>query len=112
MREPDVVGGEVASVGFEPRIVVRRRLPIGTPRSRLEVATAPDAVALRHLATHVDELAVPGKLPQDPTNSPGLELLQWSCSSIRRCHRDCSFRDLLFVVHARLLPILEGADIR
>ena len=46
MREPDVVGGEVTSVHLEYRIVVGRRLPIGTRRSRLEVPTTPEAVAL------------------------------------------------------------------
>jgi hypothetical protein len=34
MREPDVVEGEVTSVHLEPRIVVGRRLPSGTPRFR------------------------------------------------------------------------------
>src|SRR4029453_18127886 len=52
MREPDVVGGEVTSVRLESRIVVGRRRPIGKRRSRLEVPTAAEAVALRHLATH------------------------------------------------------------
>lgn len=72
MREPDVVGGEVTSVHLEFRIVVGRRLPIGTRRSRLEVPTTPEAVALGHLATHVDDLAIPGKLPEDSANSQGL----------------------------------------
>ena len=81
MREPDVVGGEVTSVHLESRIVVGRRLPIGTRRSRLEVPTTPEAVALGHLATHVDDLAIPGKLPEDSANSQGarasqLEFLQ------------------------------------
>jgi hypothetical protein len=54
MRKPDVVRGEVTSVHLQSRIVVGGRLPIGTPRSRVEVATTPEAVALGHLATHVD----------------------------------------------------------
>ena len=103
MREPDVVGGEVTSVHLESRIVVGRRHPIGTRRSRLEVPTTPEAVALGHLATHVDELAIPGKLPEDSANSQGLELLNWSFSSVRRCRWGSSLRDLLFVVHARAL---------
>src|SRR5204863_6683293 len=53
MREPDVVGGEVTSVHLEPRIVVGRRRPIGKRRSRLEVATTPEAVALGYLAPEV-----------------------------------------------------------
>ncbi len=65
MREPDVVGGEVTSVHLEPRIVVGRRLPIRTRCSRVEVAAAPEAVALGHLAPHVDDLPIPGKLPKD-----------------------------------------------
>jgi hypothetical protein len=39
------------------------------------VPTAPEAVALGHLAAHVDDLAVLGKLPQDSANSERLELL-------------------------------------
>ena len=77
MREPDVVGGEVTSVRPESRIVVGRRRPIGTRRSRLEVPTTPEAVALGHLATHVDDLAIPGKLPEDSANSQGLQLVDW-----------------------------------
>jgi hypothetical protein len=70
MREPDVVRGEVTSMHLELRIVVGRRPPVGmTHRSWLEVATTPKAVALGHLATHVDELAVPGKLPEDAASS-------------------------------------------
>src|SRR5580765_8285554 len=68
MREPDVVGGEATSVHLESRIVVGRRLPIGTRRSRVEVPTTPEAVALRHLAPDVDELSVPGELPEDSAN--------------------------------------------
>ena len=75
MREPDVVGGEVTSVHLEFRVVVGRRLPIGVRPSRVEVLTTPEAVALRHLAAHVDELAVPGKLAQDSANSESVELL-------------------------------------
>src|SRR5205823_9341901 len=54
MRESDVVGSEATSVHLEPRIVIGRRHPIGTRRYRLEVATTPEAVALGHLAAHVD----------------------------------------------------------
>jgi hypothetical protein len=75
MREPDVVGGEVTSVQLESRIVVGRRLPIRTSRSRLEVATTSEAVALGHLAANVDELAVLGKLPEDSANSEVVKLL-------------------------------------
>jgi hypothetical protein len=80
MRESDVVGREVPSVHLESRIVVGRRLPIGTRRSRLEVPTTPEAVALGHLATHVDDLAISGKLPEDSANFQSLELLKWSLS--------------------------------
>ena len=80
MRESDVVGCEVPSVHLESRIVVGRRLPIGTQRSLLEVLTTPEAVALGHLATHVDDLAISGKLPEDSANFQGLELLEWSLS--------------------------------
>ena len=41
----------------------------------MEVPTTPVAVALGHLAAHVDDLAVPGKLPEDPANSEGRKLL-------------------------------------
>jgi cytochrome c553 len=60
--------------------VVSRRLPIGTRRPRLEVPTSPEAVALGHLATHVDDLAISRKLPEDSANFQGLELLKWSLS--------------------------------
>ena len=63
--------------------------------------TTPEAVALGHLATHVDDLAIPGKLSEDSANSQGLELLNWSFSSVRRCRWGSCLRDLLFVVHAR-----------
>ena len=60
VREPDVVGGEVTSVHLQPRVMVGRRRPIGQRRSRREVPTTPEAVALGHLATDVDELPIPG----------------------------------------------------
>jgi hypothetical protein len=59
----------------EPWVVVGRRRPIGKRRSRIEVPTTPEAVALGHLAAHVDDLAVLGKLPEDSANSEGLKLL-------------------------------------
>src|SRR5687767_6927120 len=68
MRQPDVVRREVPSMGPESWVVVRRRRPIGTRRPRIEVPAAPEAVALRHLATHVDDLAIPGKLQEDSAN--------------------------------------------
>jgi hypothetical protein len=55
-----------------------------------------------HLATHVDDLAIPGELPEDSANSQGLEPLNWSLLSACRCRRGYR-RDLLFVVHARAL---------
>jgi hypothetical protein len=60
---------------LEPGVVVGRRRPIGTRRLRIEVPASVKAVALGHLAAHVDDLAVPGKLPQDSVNSERLELL-------------------------------------
>jgi hypothetical protein len=90
-------------VRLESRIVVGRRRPMGTRRTRLEVPTTPEAVALGHLATHVDDLAIPGKLPEDSANSQGLELLNWSFSSVRRCRWGSCLRDLLIVVHVRAL---------
>ena len=75
MRQPDVVRSEVPSMRPEPWVVVGRRRPIGTRRSRIEVPTTPEAVALGHLAAHVDDLAVLGKLPEDSANSEGLKLL-------------------------------------
>ena len=54
---------------LQSRIVVGRRLPIGIGRNRIEVPASPVAVALRHLATDIDELPVPGELHQDPANS-------------------------------------------
>ena len=69
MPEPDVVGGKATSVHLESRIVVGRRHPTGARRHRLEIPTTPEAVALRHLATHVDDLAIPGKLPEDSANA-------------------------------------------
>src|SRR3954470_17795699 len=110
MREPDVVGGEVTSVRLESRVVVGRRLPIGTRRSRLEVPTTPEAVALGHLATHVDNLAIPGKLPKDSANSQVLELLNWGLSSGRGCRWCLSVRNLLFVVHLARASVLERGD--
>jgi hypothetical protein len=76
MPEPDVVGGELTSVHLESRIVVGRRLPIRIRPSRIEVLTTPEGVALGHLAANVDELAIPGKLPEDSANSEGLKLLR------------------------------------
>src|SRR5207249_2247851 len=103
MRKPDVVRGEVTSVHLQPRIVVGRRRPIGKRRSRFEVATTLEAVALGHLATHVDDLAIPGKLPEDSANSQGLEHLNWSFFSVHGCRWGSRLRDLLFLVHARAL---------
>ena len=60
---------------LEPWVVVGRRRPVGTSRPRIEVPTAPEAVALGHLAAQVDDLAVLGKLPEDPANSEPLKLL-------------------------------------
>src|SRR5919204_201307 len=100
MRSSDVVRGEVTSVHLQSRIVVGRRLPIGTRRSRVEVPTTPEAVALGHLATHVDELAIAGKLPEDSANSQALELLNWS---FHGCRWGSRLRDLPFLVHARAL---------
>ena len=56
-------------------VVVGRRRPIGTRRSRIEVPTTPEAVALGHLAAHLDDLAVLGELPEDSANSEVLKLL-------------------------------------
>ena len=56
-------------------VVVGCRRPLGTLRYRIEVAPPPDAVALGHLAAHIDELAALGKLPEDPANSEALKLL-------------------------------------
>jgi hypothetical protein len=76
MRKPDVVGGEVTPVRLESRIVVGSRLPIG-PRRRswIEAPATPGAVALGHLAAHVDDLAELGKLPEDSANSEVLKPL-------------------------------------
>jgi hypothetical protein len=99
MCESDVVGCEMSSVHLESRVMVSRRLPIGTRRSRLEVPAAPEAVALGHLATHVDDLAISGKLPEDSANSQPLEPLKRSLTIHEgqtrgeRCgHRDFSSR--------------------
>ena len=73
MRKPNVVGGEVTPVRLESRIVVGGRLPIGPPgplrRPRTEVSTTARAVALGHLAAHIDELTVLDKLPEDPADA-------------------------------------------
>src|SRR4051812_11087677 len=108
VREPDVVGREVTSVRLESRIVVRSRPPIGPGprRSRVEVATTAEAVALGHLATHVDDLAIARELPKDSANSQRLEPLYWSDLSVRRCRRGSGVRRLVYVVHARV-RILE-----
>jgi hypothetical protein len=66
-------------MGPESWVVVRRRGPIGTRRPRIEVPAAPEAVALRHLATHIDDLAVPGELQEDSANSKGLSLSTAVC---------------------------------
>jgi hypothetical protein len=57
MRKPDVVRGEVTSVHLQSRIVVGRRLPIGTRRSRVEIPTTPEAVALGRLSEVADPLS-------------------------------------------------------
>ena len=77
VRQPDVVGGEVTSVLLESRIVVGSRLPIGPPRlrPRFEVPATAGAVALGHLAAHVDQLAVLGELPEDSANPEVLKPL-------------------------------------
>lgn len=71
--------------------MVGGQLPRRTRRPRIEVPAAPDAVALGHFATHVDDLAVTGELHENPANSERLEPLN----------------DL--VAHARL-SFLEGGD--
>jgi hypothetical protein len=81
--------------------MVGRRRPIGQRRSRREVPTTPEAVALGHLATDVDELAIPGYLPEDSANVEGLEPLDWSFSSVCRCRWSSCLRDLLLIFHAR-----------
>ncbi len=91
MREPHVVRSEMASVHPEPRIVVGRRRPVGARRDRLEVPSTPEAVALGHLAAHVDQLAVSGKLPEDSAHSQRLELLDRRCLGGCRCHRESSW---------------------
>ena len=71
-------GGSVepsARLRLEPWVVVGRRSPIGTFRFVIEVTPTPGAVALGHLAAHVDDLAVLGKLPEDSANSEVLKLL-------------------------------------
>ena len=80
MRESDVVQGEATPMHLEFRIVVSGWHPLGTRRSRLEVPGTPGAVALGHLATHVDELAIPCSSPEDVAlrNPQGLELREWS----------------------------------
>jgi hypothetical protein len=114
MRESDVVGCEVSSVHLESRIVVSRGLPIGTRRSRLEVPTTPEAVALGHLATHVDDLAISGKLPKDSANFQGLELLKWSLSihegetTARTCQNVLLALMATAVAVVRLLPLACG----
>jgi len=75
MRQPNIVPSEVPSMRLEPWVAVGRRRPIGKRRSRIEVPTTAEAVALGHLAAHVDELAVLGKLPEDPANSEALKFL-------------------------------------
>jgi hypothetical protein len=85
---------------------------MGTRQTLLEVSTTPEAVALGHLATHLNELAASGELPQDSSSSEPLERLKWSFSSVGRCRWDSRVGDLLFVVHARLLPLLDGGDDR
>jgi len=112
MRESDVVGCEVSAVHLESRIVVSRRLPIGTRRPRLEVPTTPEAVALGHLATHIDDLAISGKLPEDSANFRGLELLKWGLSIHEGQTRARTCQNLLLASVAtgciRLLPHGNG----
>jgi hypothetical protein len=48
------------------------------------MSTTAGAVALGHLATHVEELAIPGESPEDSANSQALELPSWSLTSVRR----------------------------
>src|SRR6188508_1728306 len=83
MRDPDIVRGQVPSMHLQPRIVVGRRRPSGKRRSRLEVLTTLEAVALGHLALHVDDLAVLRKLSEDSANSEGVKLLKDGCSGCR-----------------------------
>jgi len=100
VREPNVVGGEVTSVHLQPRVMVGRRRPVGQRRFRREVPTTPEAVALGHLATDVDKLAIPGELPEDSANAEGLEPLDGCLSSVRRFRWTSCLRDLLLVFHA------------
>jgi hypothetical protein len=109
MREPDVVGGEVASVHLEPRIVVGRRLPIGIRPSRLEVPTAPDAVALGHLAAHLDDLPIPGKLPEDSADPPGRELLNRRFFRARKHAPEC--RTARKHIRVTLLPLARCSSV-
>jgi hypothetical protein len=55
-------------VRAEPRVVVGRRRPIGTRGRRIELSATTEAVALGHLATHVDDLAISGELQKDSAN--------------------------------------------
>jgi hypothetical protein len=75
----------VTTVHLEPRIVVGGRLPIGIRASMLEVRTAPEAVALGHLAPHVDDLPIPGQSKENSANHPqGRELLDRRFFGLRR----------------------------
>jgi hypothetical protein len=74
MTQPHVVRREVPAVHLQPRVVVGRRRPVGAGRHRIERPATPMAVALGHLAAHVDDLAVSRELPEDPANAERLEL--------------------------------------
>ena len=88
-------------MGLEYWVVVRRRGPIGKRRARIEVAAAPEAVALRHLAAHVDDLAVPSELQEDSANSKGLKLLNSCLFEGSRCRWGSCLMELLLVGHSR-----------
>jgi len=55
---------------FQLWVMVGRRRPGGTRRLWVEVPTSAEAVALGHLAAHVDDLAILGNLPEDSVNYP------------------------------------------
>jgi hypothetical protein len=93
---------ELAEGGLA-RESIRKTLGVRNAPIRVEVATTPEAVAPGHLATHVDELAVAGKLPEDSANSQAFELLNWSFFSVHGWRWGSRLRNLLFLVHARAL---------
>ena len=85
---------------FESRVVIRGGRPLGASSDPIKPPTTPRAVALGHLAAHVDDLSVTNNLPEDSANAERVEFLDGRRPGVCRCRRLACFRRLLFVIHS------------